>query len=370
MFAAMPRKMLPNSLRRLSGRIPEGVPSNKIVSFDLLGTMYGMERAISARKDEAESVEIFLKYNKKFNNLILKSNYHDCDAIYGFNSASCELFQDAKARGVFTILEQTIAPKSVERQIILKASRENKLWALRNMEHASIDAFCERETREWELADLIVCGSEFVRNAIGKAHGPVDRTVVVPYGVKFTDSSFFSKHANRGPLRVLTVGTVGLRKGSHIVAKIAGRLKGKCEFRMVGPISCPSEALQALQENVEVRGSIPRAEMADQYAWADIFLLPSLCEGSATVTYEAMLAGLPVICSPNTGSLVQGDVSGFIIDPDDIDQYVQRLDQLSSDRSLCLSLSDGARQTSALCSFESYKERLVKTVKSAAHDIK
>jgi len=43
--------------------------------------------------------------------------------------------------------------------------------------------YSDRERAEWELSDVILCGSEFVRTAIGACGGPVGRCRVVPYGV-------------------------------------------------------------------------------------------------------------------------------------------------------------------------------------------
>src|SRR5208283_380502 len=107
------------------------------------------------------------------------------------------------------------------------------------------------------------------------------------------------------PLRVLTVGTVGLRKGSPYVLEAAKQLTGKAVFRMVGGIGVTREAETQLREHLELTGAVSRNEIAKHFEWADVFLLPSICEGSATVTYEALAHGLPVICTPNTGSVVR-----------------------------------------------------------------
>jgi glycosyltransferase involved in cell wall biosynthesis len=42
------------------------------------------------------------------------------------------------------------------------------------------------------------------------------------------------------------------------------------------------------------------------YGWADVLVLPSLSEGSATVVYEALAAGIYVIATPNAGSVLSG----------------------------------------------------------------
>ena len=48
-------------------------------------------------------------------------------------------------------------------------------------------------------------------------------------------------------------------------------------------------------------------------ASADVFVFPSLFEGSAVVTYEALAAGLPSVVTPSAGSVVRDGVEGFIV---------------------------------------------------------
>src|SRR4029077_18852254 len=93
----------------------------------------------------------------------------------------------------------------------------------------------------------------------------------------------------------------------------ARALAGLATFRMVGAIEALQQAAAKLSDAVELTGPVPRSDMGVHFAWADVFLLPSLCEGSATVVYEALSASLPVICTQNTGSIVRDGVEGRII---------------------------------------------------------
>src|SRR5262249_11308352 len=100
------------------------------------------------------------------------------------------------------------------------------------------------------------------------------------------------------------------------------------------------------------------SQMALPYAWADVFLLPSVCEGSATVTYEALAAGLPVVCTPNTGSVVRDGVDGFIVPVGDVDAIVERLERLA-DPSLRAEFSVRARGRAAEFTLDAYRRRLL-----------
>src|SRR6266481_9788976 len=112
------------------------------------------------------------------------------------------------------------------------------------------EKFCDREEAEWRLADVILCGSSFVRDGIADCGGPVGRCVILPYGI---DGRFHlpPRPAHGGPLRILTVGTVGLRKGSPYVLAAARALKRQAIFRMVGAIDILPRAAAFLSEAVE-----------------------------------------------------------------------------------------------------------------------
>jgi len=306
----VPDRLQPTGLRRLLGRVPQGVPSQRISAFTTEGWRYVMSRAKAHNFDERAAIDI--EYGKRFCNNILKKGFGQATATYSFNSAGLELMQAAKKAGLKAVMEQTIAPRAVEQAILKEATERYPAWAEVLPVGPNIDRFSAREEEEWQFADVILCGSDFVRDGIVRRSGPLEKCAVVPYGV---DNRFRIERGPRdpGPLRVLTVGQVGLRKGAPIVWEAARLLGSQAEFRMVGSLALPPGSLSQQPGNLALTGVVPRSEIVGHYQWADVFLLPSLCEGSATVTYEAMLAGLPVVCTPNTGSVVLDGVSGRIV---------------------------------------------------------
>jgi glycosyltransferase involved in cell wall biosynthesis len=133
---------------------------------------------------------------------------------------------------------------------------------------------------------------------------------------------------------------------------------------MVGSVGVSDPARAELERHVDLIGRIPRSEIQRHYAWADVFLLPSICEGSATVTYEALAAGLPVICTPNTGSVVRDEVEGFIVPIRDSEAMTERILQLAQDEELRRVMGAKARtRYDRVASLEAYAERLLSAVK-------
>jgi len=297
---------------------------------------------------------------ERFCQCIIRHGLGDCNAVYTTNTQGLALLVHARKTGLRTFMEQTIAPYSIEAKLLNEEQQHFPDWET-PVEQAGETgaAYADLECQEWANSDRILCGSEFVRDSIRTAGGPAARCVVVPYGFDFADrKSEIINQKSGGPLRVLTVGTVCLRKGLAYVAQAAEALQGQMNFRVVGPCRLQGAGLDRLRSVVELVGPVPRSEVLGHFKWADVFLLPSLCEGSATVCYEAMAMGLPVICTPNAGSVVRDGEDGFIVPVSNAEAIVEKLLQLDRDRDLLLAMSIAAAARAGYFSMESYTHRL------------
>jgi glycosyltransferase involved in cell wall biosynthesis len=300
---------------------------------------------------------------REFCRRVLQAGLGNATGVYTFNSAGLEILEHARANGLFAIMEQTIAPAEVEDELLVAEGAIFPGWEKPRVRDSYRREFQEREHAEWASADLIVCGSEFVREGIRKCGGPVDRCRIVPYGVT-TSLAPIRQRSKDQPLRVLTVGAVNLRKGAPYALAAAKMLGSAAQFRMVGPATLPPAARARLAEHIEVVGPVPRPGISAHYAWADVFLLPSICEGSATVCYEALAAGLPVITTPNAGSVVRDGVDGFVVRIRDPEAIAERLLGLARDRKALAAMSDCAVARAAEFTVREYGRRLLGAVRA------
>jgi len=355
-------RLLPPALRaarvqRLVARMPEGIPSRRITAFTNFGFAYAQRIARARSADERNAA--FLWSGHEFCRRVNARGFGDAKGVYVFNSAGLEILREARRLGLKGIIEQTIAPRAVERRLLGEESAAFPEWETSPQEEAGLDAYCARESAEWDAADLIVCGSDWVKDGIVSCGGEKGRCVVVPYGLDKMAMAPAKVKRDPGPLRVLTVGAIGLRKGSPYVLAAAEQLAGRAEFRMVGPVQILPEAEKKLRRLVHVTGIVPRSEIAAHFDWADVFLLPSLCEGSATSTYEAMAHGLPVICTPQTGSVIRDGVDGYIVPARSPAIIVEKLNALADDPALLAAMSASSRERSADFTLEKYGQRLL-----------
>ncbi|WP_102109795.1 glycosyltransferase family 4 protein [Oceaniglobus roseus] len=345
------------ALKRLAGRVPEGVPPERIVTFPLFGLHSALIRL--RNRDDAAVTRHALWAGARFSSLVARRGYAGAAGLYTFAGDGLEQIRAAKRQGLWVAVEQMNAPREVLDRLVNAERARFPEWVEGVADNSGVArAFAARERAEWALADLIVCPSEFVREGVRDCGGPVEKCVVVPYGVDPGEAPP-ARLRDRGPLRVLTAGALGLRKGTPHVLAAAEALQGIATFRLVGPTAVPGAQLRRLRVVADAPGIVPRGEMRAQYAWADVFLLPSVCEGSATVVYEALAAGLPAVVTSSTGSVVRDGQEGFVTAPGDGAALVEKLRLLASDRDLLRSLGRNARARALDFSVERYGARLL-----------
>jgi glycosyltransferase involved in cell wall biosynthesis len=128
---------------------------------------------------------------------------------------------------------------------------------------------------------------------------------------------------------------------------------------MVGGLSVPDSIVKVLSKHVDIRGAVPRSEISEHILWADVLLLPSLVEGSAGVTYEALSAGVPVICTPNTGSVVEHGVNGLIVSAGSAVAVIEAVSRFLEEETLLDELSSNSLQPKIDFTYRGYSNRLL-----------
>lgn len=92
---------------------------------------------------------------------------------------------------------------------------------------------------------------------------------------------------------------------------------------------------------------------------ADVLVLPSLAEGSASVTYEALSLGIPQVVTPSAGSVISGGVEGIVVPERDAEAVVDAIQLITKDRKRRLSMSEASFEKAKCYSLYEYKKRLV-----------
>ncbi|MFN4242959.1 MAG: glycosyltransferase family 4 protein [Tepidisphaerales bacterium] len=283
---------------------------------------------------------------------------HDANAIFGFvrniPPAVCE---KAAREGLAVVVDQMIATRAEEqRQERLQCERFPKWKAAAKVPPS--DPFLEIERETWQRADVITCASDYVRESLVREGVEPERIRVIPYPISAADYPWTDRRGRAGKVVVGFVGSLGLRKGTPYLLEVARRLgRANVTFELVGGADFDTALLEGVA-NVKWVGKVPRSEVHARLKTFDIFFFPSTCEGSPSAVMEAMATGLPVVTTPNSGTLVRDGVEGFVRAYDDIDGLTEAVARLVESESLRLEMGRAARERVEGVNLEFYGRQL------------
>src|SRR5262249_53893463 len=132
-----------------------------------------------------------------------------------------------------------------------------------------------------------------------------------------------------------------------------------CELVLVGRMIGSPKAFAPYDGLFRHVPNVPYHEVHRLYTGADLFVYPSLHEGSAFATYEALASGLPVIATPNTGSVVRDGIDGFLVAPRDVDALMEKILLLYRDPERRATMGAYARTRAEEYTWAAYRRRLL-----------
>jgi glycosyltransferase involved in cell wall biosynthesis len=205
----------------------------------------------------------------------------------------------------------------------------------------------------WRGADRLIAKSEREIEMI-HAMEPSIECLLIPNGVDLDRFKPVHVGPDEGPLKILCVGRLIERKGQHHLIDAVKRLIDEgIDVRLdlvgTGDAKAANEAQAArlgLSDRVRFLGYVPRETIAEHYASAHVFVLPSYNEGMSVALLEAMASGLAVLVTPTGGTaeLVQPEVNGLIFDWADVERLTAHLRRLAQDRSLVRRMGEASRR--------------------------
>jgi glycosyltransferase involved in cell wall biosynthesis len=356
-FLKIFQKKLPRFVIKMFGRHTDEILDNKIKDYKFFGILYTLKLRNSSKR--AEQTKNYLWAGKTICHKVLNDDLKKYDIFYGFNTDSLEILEKCKEIGIFSIVEQTIASKRLHNNLLIE---EAKKWPLLepNFSDKYVEEIIKREKQEWDMASIIVCASDFVKRSIINEGVDKNKIHVIPYAVK---TPLEYKKIKTDEFHVIFVGNLGLRKGGIYFLETAKKMASEnIKFTVIGSISMNQNILEEYRPYVNFTGSIPRDQVRNYYLKADVMCLPSLCEGSATVSYEALSYGIPLITTYNSGTVVEDGKEGFIVPIRDVDAIICKLQLLIDNPNILKTMSINAKRKSYDYTWERYEERLINLI--------
>ena len=329
--------------RALAGRIPSGIPREKVRSSD---------RSLLCRNPIAVDLSgVFRRWG-------------DCGAniVYSMYGEDAGFLEWMKGRGAKIVADVFVHPgtaRMVSEESVRVLGREgvDEAEILRDESHS-----------RWlfEFADVLLCPSQGVAEGVRSVSSEYEHKIrVLPYGSSIEPVA--SPNLATQPGRVLFAGRDPLRKGLHHLAAAASLLQAQgrpVEVRVAG-VAESDVAWMAGRKALNFLGSVPMDRMREEFSEADMLVLPSLSEGQAGVVLEAMACGCPVIATRESGVDFEPD-AGVTVPVGDAPALAAAIGELRKDRERRNRLASGALRQAKAFSMAAWKAGLAQTMRQIA----
>jgi starch synthase len=328
--------------RALRRRLQDGLPAAKVVRR----WRYELSELIARRLAGSGPVAdgCVFRRDANFDRWVAQRWARDCDAYWGFQGSCLESLQAARRRGITAVAEFATAHVTRAIELLSAEAERHPEWAATISNFAFPDWYRERLEREPYEADVCMAASQFTIDSLERAGVEARRIVLLPLGADLTQFRF-SPRSQSDPFRILFVGGVGQRKGVKYLLQAFDRMRGTgVELTLAGPLPADMRPLEPYRNSVRLTGRLDQADIVREMHQAHVLVLPSVFEGFGLVIVEAMATGMPVIASTHSAGpdVIREGVDGFVLDPDDVEGLVDRLEQLRVDRGRAIEMGSAA----------------------------
>ncbi len=266
----------------------------------------------------------------------------------------------ASRRGMLTLCDHSIADPRLVDHLIAHGGRfpddpRDALGAAPASSRGADTHFWRGVLDDIRRADHVVVNSDFVRSSMLLMGFEPARIHVVYLGV---DDQFLRHVENRPeaslplepcrPLRLAFAGGLIARKGFDTLVQALQTIDDVAWTIDVAGGAEPEviDRHRAFfgDPRVRYRGTLPRHELASLLSRSDVFVFPSLVEGSARVVFEAMACGCFIIATDNSGSILEHGVHGYVIAPGSAEDIARKIRQAAAARGAVASIGRANRQ--------------------------
>lgn len=288
------------------------------------------------------------------------------DAIIIYNGSSNKHLKELNGTNIVKIMDMSIAKREYIHDILQKEIDETGIKEIRRMHMSYWDKKMIKNDKEGcNMVDYFLVPSHFVELSLLSNGISREKIKLVPYGVDIKMFSYRERKKRDNVLRLIYVGNISYRKGSHRLLQVISELDD-IELILAGTYdkNSPLYTNYSNKPNIHFMGFITRDKLNDLYNQCDVFVLPSLCEGMAMVGLEAMATGLPLLCTYYSGvnDVIKDGINGFVYNANSNDELKHYIIWFKNNMNKIPSMAKCARETSLNYSWDIYQDNVSKAV--------
>lgn len=218
------------------------------------------------------------------------------------------------------------------------------------------------------FAGLLCVSKENKSYCVEKFNVPPDRIIVIPNAVDIRRFYPHDKYEMRK--------RHGMPQDCSIVAFVGHFIDRKGPIRVLEAIRyCPGVKSLFIGSGPEhprgpevlFAGIVPNDKIPEYLSMADVFVLPTLAEGSPNAIMEAMACGLPIVSSdiPPLREMVDSQM-GMLVNPRDKESIASAIKKIINDQSLRRSMSQQALARARVFTLRQRAEKILAWLKETA----
>ncbi|PYJ07167.1 MAG: group 1 glycosyl transferase [Verrucomicrobia bacterium] len=289
-------------------------------------------------------------------------------AVYGYEDCAEQLFKTARDLGVRRVYDLPIAYWETARRLLEKEAERYPDWEPTLLGTRDSPEKLARKTRELDLAELVICPSNFVLDSLPESTREAKPCVVAPFGSPSLDPvDNAERKRGDGALRVLFAGSLTQRKGlADLFAAMKLLDSRNVELVVMGSLLRPLGWYRKEFPHFIYEAPRPHREVLRLMRTCDVLVLPSIVEGRALVQQEAMACGLPLIVTPNAGGddLIAEGETGFLVPIRSPEAIAEKINWFAMNRGCINGMAIAAQKRASEFTWSGYGGKILAAIRA------
>jgi glycosyltransferase involved in cell wall biosynthesis len=296
------------------------------------------------------------------------------DIVHTWPLGASRTLKVARELGIPTVLERPNANTRFAYEVVRQECERLGMVLPPGHEHAYNTDALRLEEEEYQLADALLCPSDFVRQTFLDRGFSPGNLVRHQYG--FDEQVYFPTDEPRDASQGLTMifaGGCAPRKGLHYVLKAWLQSPAHRTGTLLiagGFVPGYAEKLAPMLDHPSVRVLGHRRDLPELMRKSDCLILPSIEEGSALVTYEARGSGCVLLVSDGAGAMCKHLKTGLVHSVGDVTTLTEHITTLHEDRTLLERLRRASLNTAREVTWTAAGARLVQVYRQVIANLK
>jgi glycosyltransferase involved in cell wall biosynthesis len=252
---------------------------------------------------------------------------------YVFTQVGLETLRVARRLGIPSVLE---SPNGHIRGFREVYEEETARWCKGTYRGHPSQSMIARVEEEYEIANQIRVSSDWARESLISGGVAAEKIHVLQQPVDLTRYQPPAEdRTTEGPLRIVYVGSLDLRKGFIYLLEALKELDPQSyRLEIVGATGdgCCASLLARYRKGLNLNAA--PGDSVPAYHRNELFVLPTLEDGSPFSVAEAMASGLPAIVTDSCGSAewIEEGISGWVVPARSVDALAQILERARKSR--------------------------------------